>query len=279
MPFRIILLLALALLTAGCGHRPAEAQDWRGWPGLVAFWDFQEPAGSPRVSGPYRLREKAGRVERVEGGVFGPYAARLRYGQWFQVDRAELGRLDIHGPKAEVTVVAWIWREDRRPWQAIAGVWDETRGRRQYCLFLNAPRGTDAVEMKRHPLADRLHGHVSAVGGPTPGEQFCITYSSSATPVPYGSWQCVALRYDARDSRVYLDGRLDSLARYNPFPYAEGLYDGGADGAPFTVGAVHRSGSWGNFFGGRIGGLAVFDRALSEEEIARLAEQTKPLAR
>lgn len=240
-------------------------------PGLVAFWDFQEEGGQPRVSGDFRLQEANGAIQRVEGGVFGPYAAEVRRGQWFMAARGSLGALDIHGIDARVTLLAWVWRVDQSPWQAVAGVWDETRGKRQYCLFLNAPRGTRADEMKRFPLANRIHGHVSAVGGPTPGEDFCITYSSGATEIPLRSWQCIAMRYDGRESRVYVNGRLDTLRHYNPFPYADGLYDGGADGAPFTVGAVHRGGEWGNFFGGRIGGLAVFDRALEDEEIGRLA--------
>jgi hypothetical protein len=70
---------------------------------------------------------------------------------------------------------------------------------------------------------------------------------------------------------VYVDGRLDALEHYNPFPYPDGLFDGGDTGADFTVGAVHRGGEWGNFFGGRLGGLAVFNRALSDGELRALA--------
>jgi len=168
-------------------------------------------------------------------------------------------------------VAAWVRREAKDSWQAIAGVWDETRKKRQYCLFLNAPRGTKADEMKRYPLQNRIHGHVSAIGGPTPGDQFCITYSSGATEIPLGEWLCLAMTYDGRESRVYVNGRLDAREQFNPFAYPDGLFDGGADGADFTVGAVHRGGEWGNFFGGQIGGLAIFKRALSEAEMQALA--------
>ena len=242
--------------------------------GLLAFWDFNEPAGQPRVSrGPHALalQERQGPIERVEAGVFGPHAARIKRGQWFIVERKDVGPLDIHGKDAQVSVVAWVLRETKDSWQAIAGVWDETRKKRQYCLFLNAPRGTKADEMKRYPLANRIHGHVSAIGGPTPGDQFCITYSSGATEIPMRQWQCLAMTYDGRESRVYVNGKLDAQEQYNPFPYPDGLFDGGADGADFTVGAVHRGGSWGNFFGGQIGGLAIFKRALSEAEMQHLA--------
>lgn len=238
--------------------------------GLVAFWDFQEPGGSLRTSGDYKLQEMKGPVARVDGGVFGRYAARIKRGQWLMIEREQLGKLNIHGKEAAVTVAAWVYREDRDHWQAIAGVWDETRKKRQYCLFLNAPRGTRADEMKRYPLGNRIHGHVSAIGGPSPGDDFCITYSSGGSQIPMRSWQLLVMRYDSKESRVYVNGKLDALEQYNPFPYPDGLFDGGEDGSPFTVGAVHRGGSWGNFFGGRIGGLAVFDRALSDEEIAAL---------
>lgn len=245
-------------------------------PDLVAFWDFQEAAGGPRMSkggGPiHALQEMKGPVQRVEGGVFGAYAAEMAYGQRFQIDRKDLGALDIHGKEAQVTVVAWVMRRDKQPWQAIAGVWDETRSKRQYCLFLNAPTATRVDEMKRYPVKDRIHGHVSAVGGGTPGNTYCITYSSGATAIPFGEWQCVAMSYDGKASRVYVDGKLDAWELRNPFPYEDGIFDGGAQGAAFTVGAVHRGGSWGNFFGGKIGGLAVFGRALSGGEIMNLAQ-------
>lgn len=241
---------------------------------LVAFWDFQEEAGQLRVSegpAPLKLQEKKGPVKTAAEGVFGPRSAEIQRGQWLMIPRAETGALDIHGKAAEVTVVAWIKRKGKDSWQAIAGVWDETRKKRQYCLFLNAPRGTREDEMKRYPLANRIHGHVSAVGGPTPGEEFCITYSSGATEIPLDQWTCIAMQYDGQESRVYVNGKLDSLEHYNPFRYADGLFDGGADGADFTVGAVHRGGSWGNFFDGLIGGLAVYDRALSVTELQTLA--------
>jgi hypothetical protein len=273
--------VAWALTAALAGSASAEAlpdgrlpEGFASLEGLVAFWDFREEAGQPRVSrGPHALalQERNGPIARVDAGFFGPFSARIRPGQWFIVARKDLGPLDVHGRDAQVSVVAWVRRESTASWQAIAGVWDETRKKRQYCLFLNAPRGTRADEMVRYPLANRIHGHVSAIGGPTPGNPFCITYSSGATEIPLRDWRFLAMTYDGKASRVYVDGRLDALASYNPFPYPDGLFDGGPDGADFTVGAVHRGNEWGNFFGGQIGGLAVFRRALSEAEMRALA--------
>lgn len=270
------LVAALTLTASADDARALPAALTKHTDGLVAFWDFQEDAGKPRLSHgaqPYVLKEMKGPIKRSDKtGVFGPHAARIKPGQWFVIERPDLRELNVYGKDAKVSVVAWVKRVEKSSWQAIAGVWDETRGKRQYCLFLNAPRGTRADEMKRYPLQNRIHGHVSAVGGPTPGEEFCITYSSSATEIPLNEWHCLAMTYDGRESRVYLDGKLDSLEHYNPFPYHEGLFDGGAEGAPFTVGAVHRGGAWGNFFGGVIGGLAIYKKALSESEMLELAQ-------
>jgi hypothetical protein len=46
----------------------------------------------------------------------------------------------------------------------------------------------------------------------------------------------------------------------------------GNNGSDFTVGAVLLKSGMGNFFKGQIGGLAVYDRALSAKELKQLAE-------
>lgn len=251
-------------------------------PDLVAFWDFQEDAGKDRVSKggeqPYALKEMRGPVKRASEGIFGPYAARLKRGQWLMIPRENIGKLNIYGKDAQVTVVSWIKRGDKQAWQALAGVWDESHKKRQYCLFLYGTTATRADEMKRYPVKDRIHGHVSAVGGPTPGEKFCITYSSGATEIGFDQWYCVAMSYDGKHSKVYVNGKLDAWEHRNPFPYEDGLFDGGQEGADFTVGGVHRGGEWGNFFDGIMAGVAVFNRALSKEELKELAERTLPAA-
>ena len=63
----------------------------------------------------------------------------------------------------------------------------------------------------------------------------------------------------------YPDGLIQSK---NPYYFPNGLGNNGSD---FTVGAVLLKSGMGNFFKGQIGGLAVFDRALSAKELRRLA--------
>ncbi|GIW83292.1 MAG: hypothetical protein KatS3mg105_5099 [Gemmatales bacterium] len=244
-------------------------------PNLVAFWTFGNEEGDPKrsVVDPFLdLRENNGPFEVVQGGPFGN-AIKIKQGQWLSIPRASIGPLNIHGPEAQVTVVAWIYRKETSPWQAIAGVWDETRNKRQYCLFLNAAKQTDFRTMTRTPSADRFHGHVSSVGGPTPGEEACITYATSGQPVPLASWQCLAMTYDGKKVCLYLNGYLSEAEGMNPFPYPHGLFDGGEEGADFTVGMVSVGGKPGNFLGATIGGLAVFDRALTEDEVKSLPNQ------
>jgi hypothetical protein len=178
--------------------------------------------------------------------------------------------LDIHGAQAQVTVIGWIKRERPNAWQTIAGVWDESRGKRQYCLFLNGSKRTDATTMTRVACKDVFQGHVSDVGGPTHGEEFCISYATSGTPIPFSAWQCLAMTFDGKEVRLYLNGTFDQAMGSNPFPHSKGLYDGGDEGADFTVGSVSVRGKPGNFFGGLLGGLAVFDRALSPEQISQI---------
>lgn len=271
---RIITLLAAVVFLSA--QEPPAVRAVLTQPGLVAFWDFRDAPGEPRRSlakAPLSLQEQQGPIARVDEGPFG-HALHIKTGQWLRIPRAELGPLDIHGKTAQVSVLAWLKRERKGAWQGIAGVWDESRGKRQYCLFLNGAKRTDAATMTRTPCTDLFQGHVSDVGGPTSGEEFCITYATSGTTVPFADWQFLAMTYDAREVRLYRNGRFDESAGSNPFPHPHGLFDGGTEGSEFTVGSVSVKGKPGNFFGGLLGGVAVFDRALGAEEVAALAKAT-----
>jgi hypothetical protein len=235
--------------------------------GLITFWDFQQDAGEPKIGRgrhAYVLEEMAGPVRRIDGGVFGPHAARLGPGQWLRAPRAHCPALNLCGPQSQVTVVAWLKREQKEliPGQceAVAGMWNETRARRQYCLFLN---------LRIFESADQVCGHVSGVGGPTPGQRYCMDASIGATPMAHGKWSTAGFTYDGRVAKSYLNGKLDAREGRNPYVYELGLFDGGSDGADFTVGAVDRSGEMGNWYQGAIGGLAVFNRALREDEMEK----------
>jgi hypothetical protein len=240
-------------------------------PALVAVWDFQEEAGEPRLSQgkqAYALQEMSEPIQRVNEGVLGDYSAKLEFGQWLNLPRKDCPELNFHGASSDLTIVAWVKRSERedRGCQAVAGMWNESKKQRQYCMFL---------DLQIWDSKDQVGGHVSAIGGPTPGYKYCMTTALGSTPVSMEEWHCLAFTYDGTHARCYLDGKLDEREAFNPYLYEGGLFDGGEDGADFTVGAVDRSGVPGNFYSGLLGGLAVFNRALSEHEIADLHRNDK----
>ncbi len=259
-------------------------------PDLICFWDFQEPAGQDRVArGPHRyaLREMLGPIRRAEGGVFGEHCAELEHPQWFRIAREDCPALDLHG-ETEVTVVAWIQRESDRSWQYIAGVWNERDAKRQYALFTCGHKQTDSRTYERTRAEDQAHGYVSDVGGAPPGRPFCFSYATGKTKLKKGRWYMLAFTYDRKEIRVYVDGKLDAQGHRNPFAFDKPVFDGGRDGADFTV--AHRAlPTWPGYpnrpfpmeegFDGKIGGLAVYSRALTANEIEKLCAATMGQAR
>lgn len=228
-------------------------------PSLVSAWDFAEESGDRRGRGPRpcSLHERGGAVPRASGGVWSPWSARFTPGARLEAPHAEAPQLDL---RQEVTVLAWVWREpkDHVECQAVAGRWLETDRSRQYCLFL---------DLRIHGSAEQAALHVSSIGGPSPGERWCMDAAIGATAVPLGSWHSMIGTYARGEARIYVDGHLDRRERFNPYAYPGPLHDARSD---FTVGAVHRGGSWGNWFTGRLGGLAVFANALDPATVARL---------
>jgi len=245
-------------------------------PACVACWDFTD-GNLSAAGGGQRLEVCGAAPQTVDGGVFGASSLRFDGTGWLRVPRARLGALDIHGAGAQVSVLAWFRWNSPELYQAIAGIWNETRCKRQYCLFLNLNSRYDAHH--------NLHGHISHVGGPTPGHPFCITYATGGGPVHIGAWTFAALTYDAQNIRIYRDGALDHNPSpdpfsttgntLNPYHYPGAIHDGGSDGADFTIGGVDRAGEMGNWFHGDLSGLAVFNRALDAAEIARLHALTR----
>jgi hypothetical protein len=233
-------------------------------PNLVALWEFAGPDPTKsQAHFPLQLQEMDGAIEHTQAGAY------LKRGQWYQISRANCTHLNIHGPDAEVSVFAWVKRlkqPETYDCETIAGVWDESRKKRQYCLFLDLPIWDSG---------DQVGGHVSSHGGPTTGYKYCMDAAIGATPIEFDTWVFVGFTYNGTQAGAYLNGQLDLRDGRNPFPYHHGLYDGGTDGADFTVGAVSRSGEPGNFFHGYIHTLAVYNRALSDQEIKQLYQATQ----
>ncbi|RYY26591.1 MAG: LamG domain-containing protein [Chitinophagaceae bacterium] len=236
-------------------------------PDLICYWDFDHlDMFTSKGRCAYTLLEGNGKVDSTDEGVLSNSSVRIRESQFLYIPRALCAELNIHGKQGAVSVLAWVKRKPKSYSQceAIAGMWNETNKLRQYCLFLN---------IQLYDSADQVCGHISGVGGPTPGEKWCVDVSIGQTAVLYDEWSFVAFTYDGKSIRSYLNGEFDKRDHMNPYSYPEGIFDAGENGSDFTVGAVHRGGEMGNYFVGDLGGLAIFDRALSAGEISSIHAQ------
>lgn len=280
-------------------------------PGLVGFWTFGEQPGEKRVStstaDKHALEEVGGPIERIEGGSYSGYSVLLDGKHYFKLPHAELKSLDIGGKDAQVSMFAVIQLTEMKRGVTIAGIWSEGKGAnddtgtRQYSMLLNMPT---------YGGSRQLTPHISAEGGVTrraDGSAFpwCADYAATRSQVPEKEWVTLGFTYDGKYIRAYFNGVLEERALdakadkrtdpyftsegpegkdrgMNPYYHARGIfkYDpklhqetkpgGGAD---FTVGARYAVGSYlGEAMRGKFAGLAVYDRAISDDEMKQLHE-------
>lgn len=247
--------------------------------GLVALWIFDEKEGTQRKAyetGNYPLTEMNGTLPRINEGPLSGYSAELGNKAYLMLPNSKTGKLNISGKRAEVTVIAWVkWSGEQTGF--VGGMWNEYQdgGKRQYGLFVSLPY---------YNGKNQVCGHISKTGKPTPPFPYSIDYSASKQIVPANEWCCVAFSYDGTYIKSYLNGKFEprdpemidhttgfdefpkglKLAK-NPWYFPDGMGDNGSD---FTVGAVLLKTGMGNYFRGQIGGLAVFNRALSDGELS-----------
>lgn len=262
-----------------------NVENFRENPNLVAFWDFSEDQGLPKCSvgkEQVQLREYGDPIPVVEEGPFSGRSIQLQGNSYLSLPYAETGALNVSNNM--VTVIAWIqWEGNDNSF--VGGMWNEYQegGKRQYGLFVSLPHYNGAKQ---------VCGHISKTGGPTVPLPFSMDYSASAQTVPTNRWCCVGFTYDGVNIRSYLDGEFvarpaelinNTQGFYgntngvtlskNPYQFLDGIGNNGSD---FTVGAVQLKRGMGNFFRGKIGGLAVFDTPLSQAEMSQIAIMPQP---
>jgi hypothetical protein len=250
--------------------------------GLVSLWKFNEKAGKDRKSAVHKrfsLKESNGTVARINEGPLSGFSISLDGTNYLTLDHSQTGQLNIYGERCEITMVAWIkWTGVQTGF--VGGMWNEYQdgGKRQYGLFISLPH---------YNGKDKVCGHISRTGKPTPPFPYSIDYSASRQDVPKNEWCTVAFTYDGTYIKSYLNGEFEAreaelISNTKGFDgYPDGLvqiknpyffpYGIGNNGSDFTVGAVLLKSGMGNFFKGLIGGLAVFKRALSENEIKSIS--------
>lgn len=279
-------------------------------PDLIAFWVFGENPGTPRqsilVGAPLPLEEVGGHIPRVKGGSFSGSSVQFDGKHYLMLPRAKIGALDIHGKDAQVSMFAVVKLDEIGKWGGtIAGIWSEGHGAnddtgtRQYAMLYNMPT---------YGGLRQLTPHISAEGGVTRRADgsalpWCVDYAAPRSEIPVGQWVTLGFTYDGKTIRAYQNGVMEERAvdpvkdkRDDPYYTKEGP-DGGHRGinpyyhgrgifsydskrhaatkpkgpADFTVGARYAGGSMlGEALKGRMAGLAVFNRALTDMEMKRL---------
>jgi hypothetical protein len=251
--------------------------------GFIALWKFDEVSGEEReATGKDRfpLSEANGTIERVKDGPVSGYSIKLDGTNYLSLPNENTGQLNIYGSDQGITVVAYVkWTGEQTGFAG--GMWNEYQdgGKRQYGLFISLPH---------YNGDEQVCGHISKSGKPTPPFPYSVDYSASSQKVPKNEWCCAAFTYDGTYIKSFLNGEFvprepelikhtkgfdgypDGLIQSkNPYYFPYGIGNNGSD---FTVGAVLLKRGMGNFFKGQIGGLAVFNRALDENELRELAE-------
>jgi hypothetical protein len=220
------------------------------------------------------------------------------------LNRYALHKCNSLGLSPEVPADAPAERLDAA-WQCFAMTFDDTTD--ELTGWLNGEAGERwQEEPRRDGLLSSVHraylqGHWRAQPGLQPGEDPNFPADQFYNP-PEGEPARVEVESETADERVerrhhrytrlrvtlrrgadgtWVEADRDLIAvRLNPWWYPHGIYAPPDDGSggPFTIGRViHSSRSVG--FTGWIGGVAVFNRALTPGELQRLADLRHPKPR
>ncbi len=247
---------------------------------LVAYWDFSSEKCALQAKGCDETLKLQAKSEDVMPTFVEEEGHRSLYfdgGDYLYIPYDSTGSLNIRSNA--VTMLARVkWTRGKIGF--VAGMWDEyaNGGMRQYGMFISLPH---------YNGKNQVCGHISRTGRPTPPFPYSIDYSASAQEVPNGEWCTVAFSYDGEYIRSYFNGVCEPrepelilhttgfegypealIQSKNPYYFPDGIGNNGSD---FTVGAVFVKGKIGNHFRGNISWIALYNRALSNSEIAELS--------
>lgn len=161
--------------------------------------------------------------------------------EYLAITDGEQTGLDITGP---LTICCWVKPESLGAVAFFVSKWATSGNQRSYMLYTYGVANGDVTAL----LSDN-------------GTAAEAAYTAGGV-LSVGAWAHVAVVYHGTDIRIYVDGALAENGNNNPKTYSSGIYDGTAE---IRVGG--RDGS-ANYFDGLIDEVAIFDRALSADEIA-----------
>jgi hypothetical protein len=169
----------------------------------------------------------------------------------FEVDNAEYlsitdgsqTGLDITG---NLSIVAWIKPESTSDVMRIVSKYQATSGNRSYQIFAGNVDYTDIAFTVSND-----------------GTTITVCYTSNPV-ISAGTWTHIAAVYNGTDMRVYINGSLSNNGTNNPKTYSSGIVNGAAN---FEIGRYDGNTK---YFDGLIDEVAVFNRALSADEIAAI---------
>lgn len=236
--------------------------------GLIAEWNFAEAAAPYYTTDGSFPLSQIGSVPRVTT-PWGYGISLTGQPNYLKVLASDVGALNQGRFTGKVTVAAWVNRTDTDT-GFVAGVWQEDNNdpRRQYGMF---------IDLGVYGGSLMSCFHTSKTGGPTPGYSFSKDYSASNTTVQNNVWEFHVGTYDGTYIRSYLNGSFIPYPSFtesagntyskNPYLYTDGL---NATLCDFTIGAVKLTSAMGNFLQGQVAKVRVWNRALSDQEIAKI---------
>jgi hypothetical protein len=202
-------------------------------PGLVASWKAEDDAADELGGAHGALAGGAGFADGMVGRAFALDG---------NDDHVEVGRSDLH--LQQITLECWAMRTSDanaagQPWGFLLSKYDHAANNEWNFVF--APAAGAGIHMN-------IRGDMQLNG---------------VTPLVTGVWYHLAATYDGETMRVYVNGALDG----------EMPYDGGipAGSAPVRIGA-NSDAQPGEHFAGLIDEAAIYDRALTDDEVRQIYE-------
>ncbi len=252
----------------------------------MVVWMIRE-SGNHALAGIWHegtdLKDRGGAARRVEPGMrqyalFAGLAANTGGVGAHVSENGAASFGDRYARNLSVTKARLMERsEPAGPWQAAAFVFDNAKNTVTSYLDGRAEDYWIEEGLAQHPFFGWAHKAWTAgerKDGSFPAGQFYRPPEANPKKTRKLAGGAVLHEYEFTKVRVAADGRRELVGlKVNPFYFGHDLYSPGGPqrGGPFTIGRViHSSKSVGTT--GWIGGVAVFDQALSGKEMRRLAK-------